>query len=128
MLYPELNVLTDLVILVLRILMGILFFTSGWSHARKPRQRAESIGMSPTFTLGLGVVEMAAALSITLGIFAQVGALLLMGVMVGAIHKKMLVWKSGFWGKKSSGWYYDVLYFWISALILTTGGGAYVLI
>jgi putative oxidoreductase len=123
MLFPSLAVLLDPALLLLRILIALLFGTSGWSHVRKPEERAESIGMSPTFTLGLGVAELAGAVSVGLGIFPQLGAMLLIGVMLGAIQKKMFVWKSGFWGEKSNGWFYDALYLVCNLVILATGGG-----
>lgn len=125
MLFPELSVLLDPAVLLLRVLIALLFGTSGWSHATKPEERAESIGMSPTFTLGLGVVEVVGAVSVGLGIFPQVGAILLMGVMLGAIQKKMFVWKTGFWGDESNGWFYDALYLVCNLVIVATGGGAW---
>ncbi|HUO85629.1 MAG TPA: DoxX family protein [Thermoanaerobaculia bacterium] len=61
----------------------------------KPKERAESIGMSPAFTLVLGVVEVLGALSLIVGVYPQIGAIALIGVMLGAIQKKMFVWKTG---------------------------------
>jgi len=81
--------------------------------------------MSPPFTLGLGIVELVGAASIALGIYPQVGAILLIGVMLGAIQKKIFAWKTGFWGDEGQGWYYDLLYLVCNLVILTTGGGAY---
>lgn len=124
MIVPALAGLTDLALFFLRLMIAAIFGTSGWSHMTKPKERAESIGMSPAFTLVLGVVEVLAAVSLALGIFAQLGALLLIGVMLGAIRKKMFVWKTGFWGDEGHGWYYDLLYLVCCLVILTTGGGA----
>ena len=124
MIFPELAGLTDLALLLLRLMIAAIFATSGWSHMTEPKERAEDIGMLPGFTLGLGVVEVLGAASIALGMFAQLGALLLIGVMLGAIQKKMFVWKTGFWGKEGQGWYYDLLYLVCCLVILTTGGGA----
>ena len=124
MILPGLAGLSDLALLLLRLLIAAIFATSGWSHATKPKERAESIGMSPPFTLGLGVVEVLGAASLALGAYAQLGAILLIGVMLGAIQKKMFVWKTGFWGEEGQGWYYDLLYLVCCLVILTTGGGA----
>jgi putative oxidoreductase len=115
-------------LLLLRLLLAAVFATSGWSHATKPKERAESIGMSPAFTLVLGIAELLGAASIAVGILAQLGALLLIAVMLGAIFKKIVVWKSGFWGKKNDGWYYDVLYLVGNLVIVATGGGALTLL
>jgi putative oxidoreductase len=128
MLVPELSSLTDLALLLLRLAIAAVFATSGWSHATKPQERAESIGMSPAFTLVLGVVELLGALSIALGILTQLGAAALIAVMLGAIGKKMFVWKSGFWGAKNDGWYYDLLYLICNLVILATAGGDYTIL
>jgi putative oxidoreductase len=124
MIVPELTHLTDLALFLLRLWIAILFGSSGWSHASEPEQRAESIGMSPAFTLALGIAEIAGAVSLALGVYPQVGAALLIGVMLGAIGKKAFVWKSGFWGDEGNGWYYDALYLICNLVILTTGGGS----
>jgi putative oxidoreductase len=125
MLIPELTALADLALLLLRLMIAAIFASSGWAHATKPKERAESIEMSPPFTLGLGIVELLGAASIAIGIYPQVGAVLLIGVMLGAIQKKMFAWKTGFWGDEGQGWYYDLLYLVCNLVILTTGGGAY---
>lgn len=127
MLFPELSSLADVLLLAARVLMGALFFSSGWSHATKPEQRAKSIEMSPRFTFFLGWTEMVGATSVLLGLFPQVGALLLMGVMGGALYKKIVEWKTGFWGENNGGWFYDALYLCVNGLILTTGGGTWTL-
>lgn len=124
MLVPELAGFTDVTLLLLRLTVAAIFASSGWSHATQPRERAESIGMSPRFTLGLGLVELLGAASLILGLYAQIGAILLIGVMLGAIHRKIFVWKTGFWGDEGQGWYYDLLYLVCNLVILTTGGGA----
>lgn len=124
MTFPDLAFLADPALFLLRVWIAVLFGTSGWSHASRPAERAESIGMSPPFTLALGIVEIAGAVSLVLGIYPQIGAALLMGVMLGAIGKKAFVWKTGFWGDEGKGWYYDALYLICNLVILATGGGA----
>ncbi len=54
----------------------------------------------------------------------QVAAILLSGVMLGAIQKKAMVWKTGFWGKDGQGWNSELLYVVCNLVILSTGGGA----
>jgi putative oxidoreductase len=124
MLFPQLTALVDVALFLLRLMMAALFGTSGWSHVTKPKERAASIGMTPTFTFLLGLGELAAAASLLLGIYPQLGALLLIAIMLGAIQKKMFVWKTGFWGEKGQGWYYELLYIVCNLVIVATGGGA----
>jgi putative oxidoreductase len=121
---PEMALLSDIALLLLRVMIAAIFATSGWAHATKPKERGESIEMSPGFTQLLGIVELLGAASVALGLFPEAGALLLMAVMVGAIHKKIFAWKTGFWGEDGQGWYYDLLYLVCNLVILTTGGGA----
>jgi putative oxidoreductase len=125
MVFPGLEGLTDLALFLLRLMIAALFGTSGWSHMTKPKEQAESTRMSPRSTLALGVVEVVGAASLVLGVYPQIGAILLIGVMLGAIHRKVFVWKTGFWGEDGQGWYYDLLYLVCNLMILTTGGGGF---
>ncbi len=128
LLFPRLLQFSDLSLLCLRLMVAAVFFTSGLSHARDPAGRSASIGLSPRFTLVLGLVEMAASLGVALGVFTQVTALGLIVVSLGAIQKKLLVWHTGFWGDKTYGWHYDLLFLVANLVILTTGGGRLVLV
>ncbi|HEX8139157.1 MAG TPA: hypothetical protein VF544_16455 [Pyrinomonadaceae bacterium] len=56
--FPQLAQFTDLSLLLLRLMVAAIFVTSGWSHLRDPKGRAQSIGMSPAFTMFLGAAEL----------------------------------------------------------------------
>ena len=127
-LIPQLLRFSDIALLGLRLIVAVVFFESGRRHASDPVGRAASIGLSPGATRILGLVEMAAAVSVALGVFAQLGALLLMLVMLGAIQKKVLVWHIDFWGEQTYGWHYDLTFLLANLVILTTGGGRLVLV
>ncbi len=127
MLWPGLAVYGDWALLALRLLVAVIFFVSGLSHARKPKERAKSIGAPPAFTLFLGVAEMAGALGVATGILIQPAAIGLILVMLGAIQKKAFVWKTGFWGEKASGWHYDLMLVAMNLIFVTFGGGRLVL-
>lgn len=126
--FPELLQFSDLALLGLRLMVAVVFFESGRRHAGDPVGRAASIGLSPVVTRVLGWAEMAAALGVGLGVFTQVAALGLIAIMLGAIQKKLLVWHTGFWGEKTYGWHYDLLFVAANLVILTTGGGRLVLV
>ena len=117
----------DLALLFMRLLVGLVFVWSGFSHARDPVTRGRSIGLSPGITRFLGVAEIAGGLGVALGILPQLAALGLILVMLGAIQKKIVVWHTGFWGKSSDGWHYDLLFIAMCLVVATTGGGRYVL-
>ena len=125
--FPQLTRFTDLGILLLRLMVGLVFITSGHSHLKNPEERAKSIGMSKGFTIFLGIAEVAGGLGVTAGVVTQLAAAGLILIMLGAIQKKIFVWHTGFWGEKASGWHYDLIFILINLLILFTDGGAYVL-
>jgi putative oxidoreductase len=123
--FPQLLHLDDVALLCLRLVVAVVFFESGRRHAADPVGRAASIGLSPGFTRFIGIGEMAAALGIGFGVLAQVAALGLILIMLGAIQKKVFVWHAGFWGEKTYGWHYDLTYLVCNLVILTTGCGRF---
>jgi putative oxidoreductase len=112
----------------MRVLVGWVFISSGWSHAKDPITRGKRIGMSPGFTRFLGMAEVAGGLGVAFGVLTQVAALGLILIMLGAIQRKIFVGHTGFWGKATDGWHYDLLFVAMSLVIATTGGGRYVLL
>ena len=125
--FPQLAHFTDLGLLLLRLMVGLVFVTSGYSHLKDPAARAKSIEMSKGFTIFLGIAEVAGGLGVTFGVLTQLAALGLILIMLGAIQKKIFVWRTGFWGEKASGWHYDLIFVLINLLIAFTNGGNYVL-
>jgi putative oxidoreductase len=125
---PWLLQFSDLALLFMRLLVGWVFIASGWSHAKDPVTRAKSIEMSPGFTRFLGLAEIAGGLGVAVGVLPQLAALGLILIMLGAIQRKVLVWHTGFWGKHSDGWHYDLLIVAMSLVIATTGGGRFVVV
>ncbi len=123
--FPQLARFTDLGLLLIRLMVGLIFVTSGYAHLKDPAARAKSIGMSKGFTIFLGVAEVAGALGVAFGVLTQLAALGLILLMLGAIQKKIFVWHTGFWGEKSSGWHYDLMIVLMNLLIAFTNGGAY---
>lgn len=126
--FPVLSGFTDLGILLLRLMVGLVFVTSGYSHLKDPEARSKSIGMSKGFTVFLGLAEVAGGLGVAAGVLPQIAAFGLILIMLGAIQKKMFVWHTGFWGEKSSGWHYDLIFVLMNLLIAFTDGGSYVLV
>ncbi len=124
---PQLARLTDLSLLLLRLMVAAIFVASGRSHLTDPKGRAASIGMSPAFTMVLGAAEVAGGLGVAFGVLTQPAALGLILVMLGAIHRKIFVWHTGFWGEKESGWHYDLMLVLMNLAIICTHGGRYVL-
>jgi putative oxidoreductase len=125
--FPALSRFTDLGLLLLRLMVGLVFVTSGYSHLTNPAERAKSIGMSKGFTIFLGIGEVAGGLGVAAGVLTQLAAFGLILIMLGAIQRKIFVWHTGFWGDKTFGWHYDLMFVLINLVIAFTDGGAYVL-
>jgi putative oxidoreductase len=126
--FPQLARFEDVAILLLRLMVGAIFASSGWSHLKDPEGRSKSIGMSKTFTVFLGAAEFAGALGVICGVLTQLAAAGLILLMLGAIQKKIFAWKTGFWGKHGTdGWHYDLMLVMMNLVIIATNGGKFVL-
>ena len=124
MIFPQLAPFTDIALLLLRLMVGIVFITSGYKHLKEPATRSKDIGMSKSFTIFLGAAELAGGLGVISGVLAQLAAIGLILVMLGAIQKKLFTWHTGFWGKSgTNGWSYDTMLVVMNLVIVTTGGG-----
>ncbi len=124
MIFPQLAQFTDIALLLLRMMVGIVFITSGYKHLKEPATRSKDIGMSKSFTIFLGAAELAGGLGVISGVLAQLAAIGLILVMLGAIQKKIFNWHTGFWGKPgTNGWSYETMLVVMNLVIVTTGGG-----
>ena len=124
----DLAFLLPISLLFLRIIVATVFFSSGKSHAMNPVERGKSVGLSPAMTRFLGIAEILAAISLAFGIFPQIGALIIFITMLGAIQKKIFVWKTGFYEDKGYGWHYDLIFLIAALVIIATNGGQYIII
>jgi putative oxidoreductase len=124
MMFPQLAQFTDVALLLLRVMVGLVFITSGWKHIKDPEARSKSIGMSKGFTIFLGAAEVAGSLGVIFGVLTQLAAAGLILIMLGAIQKKIFVWRTGVWGDSgTNGWSYDTMLVVMNLVIVTTGGG-----
>jgi putative oxidoreductase len=125
--FPSLARFTDLGILLLRLMVGLVFATSGYNHLKDPEARAKSIELPKSFTIFLGIAEVAGALGVGAGVLTQLAAFGLILIMLGAIQKKIFAWHTGFWGEKTYGWHYEIMFILMNLVIAFSNGGAYVL-
>ena len=123
MIFPQLAQFTDIALL-LRLMVGMVFITSGYQHLKDPATRSKDIGMSKSFTIFLGAAALAGGLGVVSGVLAQLAAIGLIVVMLGAMQKKIFAWCTGFWGKSgTNGWSYETMLVVMNLVIVTTGGG-----
>ena len=126
--FPGLAHFADYGFLFLRLMVALVFVTSGWSHVKDPVARSKDIGMSKGFTVFLGAAELLGGLGVAFGVLTQLAALGLILIMLGAIQKKIFVWHTGFWGKGGQGWHYDLMLVLMNLVIIFTNGGRFVLL
>src|SRR2546423_5138465 len=120
-LFPALLKFGDVGLLLLRLMVAVVFFASGLNHLKDPVARSQSIGASTRFTVFLGTAELLGSTGVALGILTQLAAIGLILIMLGAIQKKIFVWKSGFWG--GHGWHYDLMLLVMNLPLVLAGGG-----
>jgi putative oxidoreductase len=124
MIFPQLAQFTDIALLLLRVMVGIVFITSGYKHLKDPASRSKDIGMSKSVTIFLGAAELAGGLGVISGVLAQLAAIGLILLILGAIPKKIITWHTSFWGKSgTNGWGYDTMLVVMNLVIVATGGG-----
>jgi putative oxidoreductase len=126
-LFPNLIRFAGLALLFMRLMVGLIYADSGWRNLANPAARSKDLGMSPGFTVFLGIAELAGGLGVAAGVLTQLAAMGLILIMLGAIRTEIFVWHTGFWGKKGPGWYYDLTLISVLLVIITTGGGPYIL-
>jgi putative oxidoreductase len=126
--FPALLRFSDVGLLLLRLMVAAVFFTSGLNHLKDPAERSKSIGASRGFTVFLGTAEVLGSAGLALGVLTQLAAIGLILIMLGAIQKKIFVWKTGFWGGRAYGWHYDLMLVVMNLVILLTGGGKLVVL
>jgi putative oxidoreductase len=124
----HLEFLTDYGLLFLRIMVGLIFFDSGYNDIRNPQARADDLGLPKGFTIFLAIAELAGGAGLILGILQQLAAIGCILIMLGALQKKIFVWKTGFWGKDHPGWYYELTMMSMLFTVLFTDGGRFVIL
>ena len=118
---------TDYGLLLLRVMAGAIYVDSGYNDLKHTDARSKSIGMPRSFVIFLAVAELAGGAAVILGVLQQLAAIGLILIMLGAIQKKIFVWKTGFWGKGGLGWSYEMMLVSMLLVILFTNGGRFVI-
>jgi putative oxidoreductase len=118
---------TDYALVFLRLMVGLVFIDSGYNDLKNPRARSANIGVPERFGIFLGAAELLGGVAVIIGFLTQLAALGLILVMLGAIQKKIFVWKTGFWGKNGLGWNYELNFISMLVVIICTNGGRFVI-
>ncbi len=122
--FPFVSQFTDFALVLLRVMVGLVFINSGY-HAtlRIPKRAPRASSSRRIFTIFLGFAEGLGGLAVLVGCLTQLAAIGLVLIMLGALQKKIFVWKTGFWGKDGLGWSYELTLVSMLLVILCTNGG-----
>jgi uncharacterized membrane protein YphA (DoxX/SURF4 family) len=88
----------------LQFVVGVIFIYHGWPKLKK---------MTTPFSIGgglHGIVEVVAALALTVGWYVREAGLVLVVIMLGAIYMKKFKWKMSF-STMTTGWEFDLVLF-----------------
>ena len=106
-----------------RLVVGIIFLVHGIQKLHF--WRVNYTGAVPKTTLVLfriaGLIETVCALGLIVGIFTNVLTLLLIGIMLGALYYKIVIWHKHFTGE--GGWEFDLLVLVSLFLLFFLGAG-----
>ncbi|AJS60548.1 DoxX family protein [Paenibacillus sp. IHBB 10380] len=120
-------------LLIIRLVVGLSFVGHGaqklfgWFGGYGPKGTGgwmESIGIKPgvAMAVGAGLAELLGGLLFAAGLFTEVGALLIVLTMLGAIVK--VHGSNGYWAT-ANGYEYNLLLIVVAIGIALTGAGAY---
>jgi putative oxidoreductase len=112
-------------LLVLRIFLGMIFIFHSIPKLKMPKAMAKGMGWSFGFVVLLGLIEFISALAVIFGFYADIGALLLVLIMLGALYYKIFVWKVPFIGEKTTGWEFDLILLGAAITVLLIGAGTF---
>ena len=126
--FPHLAQFTDFGLVFLRLMVGLVFVDSGYRDLRNPAARAASIGLPEGLSIFIGAAEVLGGVAVIIGVWPQLAAIGLILIMLGALQKKIFVWKTGFWGKDGLGWNYELILVSMLLVVLFTNGGSYIVL
>ena len=112
-------------LLVLRIFLGIIFVYHGIPKLRMSGAMGKGMGFPSGSVFILGLVEFLSGLALILGLYAEIGALLVGLVMLGALWHKIFKWNIPFSAMDKMGWEFDLILLGVAVAILLLGSGAF---
>lgn len=122
--FEQLTQYNDIGLLILRLAVATVFIYHALPKLKNAKGMAQAVGMSTGMVFTLGAVEFLSSAGLVLGIYTQIGALLLGIVMVGAIYFKMMKWHAPFSAMDKTGWEFDLILLAVNIAILLSAGGS----
>jgi putative oxidoreductase len=125
--FPQLEHFTDFALVFLRLMVGLVYIDSGYNDLKAPEARAKNLGLPTGLSVFIGIAELLGGIAVVIGFLSQLAAIGLILIMLGALQKKIFVWKTGFWGKDGLGWNYELILISMLLVVICTNGGRFVI-
>jgi len=122
--FEQLTQYNDVGLLILRLAVAVIFIYHALPKLKNAKGMAQMVGMPAGMIFMLGAVELLSSLSLMLGFYTQLAALLLTIVMIGAIGMKTMKWSVSFAAIDKTGWEFDFILLAANIAILFGGGGS----
>ena len=119
-----LNGFDDIGLLILRVLLGFIFFTHAIPKLKMPRAMAKSMNKPAAMIASLGTLEFVSGLALIFGVLTQFAALAVGLVMLGSLYYKIFVWKIPFVSMEKPGWELDLILLGAAIVVLFVGAGS----
>ena len=113
----------ELAMFIVRLGLGIVFLAHGPAKLMKSKEMSKTMGMSANMIMMTGAMETLGALSMILGLRVDIGAILLILVMLGGIYFKTQKWEKKFTG--GMGWELDFILLVAALSVLLNASSAY---
>lgn len=116
----------DLGLLILRLAVGVIFIAHGWAKFSGMEDTIAffaQLGMPALFAYAVAAIELVAGIALVVGIYTDLAALLIAGIMVVAlVYVKMVTFKLGLLG----GYELDLILLAGALTIMFVGPGKHV--
>jgi putative oxidoreductase len=113
---------TNVVLLLIRLVVGVAFIVSSRNKFRRLPKFAKANGLPVPVAGFLATAELAGALGLVSGVLMQLAALGLILIMTSTISLHIFRWHSPYWAS-AGGWEYDLMLLCLCAAVVITGGG-----
>jgi len=110
-------------LLVLRVFLGLIFLYHSVPKLIASGKMAKGMGWSSSSVFLLGFIEFISSLALIFGFYAEIGALLVGLIMLGAIYYKCFKWKIPFSAMNKMGWEFDFILLGAAVSIILLGAG-----
>ena len=116
----------DASLLLIRLIVGFSFIIAARNKSRNIKRFAKKNGLPVPVAFLVMCAEFISGIALILGIWTQLGAIVIMLLMLGTLRLHIFKWKSPYWADRG-GWEYDLIMFTMAAVIFAFGAGSIVL-